>query len=63
MSGKSIIFNDKKINKSNLYKNKKLFKRNEIDFNKILVYLKMNHIIKKAQSNILLDIMKLDHYV
>ena len=63
MSGKSIIFNDKKINKSNLYKNKKLFKRNEIDFNKILVYLKMNHIIKKAQSNILLDIMKLYHYV
>ena len=27
MSAKNIIFNDKKINKSNFYKNKKLFKR------------------------------------
>ena len=37
MSGKNIIFNDKKINKSNFYKNKKLFKIDDIDINKILV--------------------------
>ena len=37
MSGKDIIFNDNKINKSNLYKNKKLFKIEDIDINKILV--------------------------
>ena len=32
MSGKHIIFNGKKINKSNFYKNKKLFKIDEILF-------------------------------
>ena len=37
MSGKSINFDDKKINKSNLYKNKKLFKIEDIDVNKILI--------------------------
>ena len=37
MSGKSINFKDKKINKSNFYKNKKLFKIEDIDINKILV--------------------------
>ena len=37
MSGKSINFDDKKINRSNFYKNKKLFDLNEIDVNKILV--------------------------
>ena len=37
MSGKSINFDDKKINKSNFYKNKKLFNLNDIDVNKILV--------------------------
>ena len=31
MSGKNIIFNDEKINKSNFYKNKKLSKIDEID--------------------------------
>ena len=36
MSGKSMIFNDKKINKSNFYKNKRLFKIDDIDVNKIL---------------------------
>ena len=34
MSGKSINFDDKKINKSNFYKNKKLFNLNDIDANK-----------------------------
>ena len=37
MSGKNIIFNDKKINKSNFYKSKKLFKIGKIDFDKLLI--------------------------
>ena len=37
MSGNSINFDNKKINKSNFYKNKKLFNLNDIDVNKILV--------------------------
>ena len=56
MSGKSINFDDKKINKSNFYKNKKLF--NDIDVKKILV--------SKTHLNTSLDIMMvmlLDHYV
>ena len=37
MTGKSISFDDKEINKSNFYKNKKSFKIDEIDANMILV--------------------------
>ena len=37
MSGKNINFDDKNINKSNFYKNKKLFDLNDIDVTKILV--------------------------
>ena len=37
MSGKSINFDDKKINKSNFYKNKKLFSLNDLDANEMLV--------------------------
>ena len=37
MSGKSINFDDKKINKSNFFKNKKLFNLYDLDVNKILV--------------------------
>ena len=37
MSGKTINFDDKNINKSSFYKNKKLFSLNDIDDNKILV--------------------------
>ena len=37
MSEKSINFDDKKINKSNFYKNKKLFNIHDLDVNKILV--------------------------
>ena len=37
MSGKSINFGDEKINKSNFYKNKKLFKIEDIDINEIVV--------------------------
>ena len=43
MSGKSIYFDDKKINKSNFYKNKKLFNLNDVDANKILVSQKESY--------------------
>ena len=36
MSGKSMNFEDKKINKSNFYKNKKMFKIDDINVNRIL---------------------------
>ena len=47
MSGKSINFDDKKINKSNFYKNKKLFNLHNIDINKILVSKKESYGPKK----------------
>ena len=37
MSEKNINFDDKKINKSNFYKNKRLFNINDIDVNRILI--------------------------
>ena len=37
MNGKSISFDDKKINKSNFYKNKKLFNIHDLNVNKLLV--------------------------
>ena len=37
MSGKNIIFDDKKINKSNFYKNKKLFNIYDTEVDKILI--------------------------
>ena len=37
MSGNSIKFDDKKIKKSDFYKNKKIFNINDIDVNNILV--------------------------
>ena len=37
MSGKSVNFGDKKIKRSKFYKNKKTFKIDDIDVNKILV--------------------------
>ena len=65
MSGKNINFEDKKINKSNFYKNKKLFNIHDLDVTKILVS-KKNHMVQKVHLNTLLDIMMmmlLDHYV
>ena len=47
MSEKSINFDDKKVNKSNLYKNKRLFKVVDIDVKKILVSKKKNLLVKK----------------
>ena len=48
MSGKSINFDDKKINKSNFYKSKKLFNLNDIDANKDLVSKKESHGTKNS---------------
>ena len=48
MSGKSINFNDKKINKSSFYKNKKLFNLNDVDVNKILVSKKESYGTKNS---------------
>ena len=65
MSEKNIIFNDKKINKTNGCKNKKLFKIDDIDINKILVS-KREPYGKIAHLNTLLGMMimiTLDHYV
>ena len=65
MSGKSINFDDKKINNSNFYKKKKIFKTDDLDVSKILVSTKEQY-GKKIHLNILLDIMmmmSLDLYV
>ena len=48
MSGKSINFEDKKINKSNFYKNKKLFNIHDLDVNKILVSKKESYGTKNS---------------
>ena len=56
MSGKSINFNDRKINKRNFYKSKKIFKIDNLDVNKILVSKKEPY-GKKIHLNTLLDIM------
>ena len=65
MSGKSINFVDKKMNKSNFYKNNNLFNIFDLDVNKILVSKRESY-GKKVHLNTLLDIMmtmSLDHYV
>ena len=43
MSGKSANFGDKKVNKSNFYKNKNLFKIDDIDVSKILISKKESY--------------------
>ena len=48
MSGKSINFGDKKINKSNFYKDKKLFKVEDTDISKILVFKKESYGTKNS---------------
>ena len=47
MSGKNISFDDKKIKKSDFYKNKKVFQIDYIDVNKIQVSQKEPHGTKK----------------
>ena len=48
MNGKSINFEDKKINTSNFYKNKKLFNMHDLDVNKILVSQKESYGTKNS---------------
>ena len=48
MSGKSINFDDKKINKSNFYKKIKLFNLNYIEFDKILISKKESYGTKNS---------------
>ena len=48
MSNKTIISEDKKINKSNFYKNKKLFNIHDLDANKILVSKKESYGTKNS---------------
>ena len=48
MSGRSINFDDKKINKSSFHKNKKLFSLSDIDVNKILVSKKESYGTKNS---------------
>ena len=65
ITGKSINFDDKKINKSNFYKNKKLFNIHALDVNKILVSKRESY-VQKIHLNTSLNIMmmmSLDHYV
>ena len=47
MSGRSINFEDQKINKSTFYKNKKLFNIHDLGVNKILVSKKESYGKKK----------------
>ena len=54
MSGKNIDFNDKKIRKSNFYKNKTINNIEDIDVNNILVS-KKNHTLLDTTIKILLD--------
>ena len=48
MIHKTIIFEDKKINKSNFYKNKKKFNLHDLDVNKILVSKKESYGTKNS---------------
>ena len=48
MSGKSIKFDNKNIKKCDFYKNKKLFKIEDIDVNKIFVSKKESYGAKNA---------------
>ena len=52
MNGKSVNFEDKKISKSNFYKNKKLFNMHDLDVNKILVSKKQSYGTKNSLTNI-----------
>ena len=55
MTGENINFDDKKIEKSDFYKNKKIFNIDDIDVNKILVSEKEPYSTNKV-LNTLLDV-------
>ena len=48
ISGKSIIFDEKKVKRSNFYKDKKLFRIDDIDVDKILVLKKESYGTNKS---------------
>ena len=67
MNGKSINFEEEKVNKIIFYHNKKLFNIHDIDVNKILASKEESY-GTKLRLNSLLDMMmmmmmSLDHYV
>ena len=43
MSGENIVFDDKKINKSNFYKKKKLFNTYDMEADEILIFKKESY--------------------
>ena len=47
MSEKKIFFDDKKINKSNFYRNKKAIQIDNVDVHEILVSKKESYVTKK----------------
>ena len=61
MSGNSINFEDEKLKKSDFYKNKKIFNKNDIDVNNILVskkekydeYNSFQHFIRYNDNNVI----------
>ena len=65
MSGKSIHFDNKKINKSTFYKNKKLFNIHDLDVTKILISKRESYGTKNSLKYFIdyRMIMSLDHYV
>ena len=56
MRGKNINFEDKKIKKSEFYKNKKVFQIDNFDVNKILDS-KKKHMAQRMRLNTLLDMI------
>ena len=48
MSQKAIHFNDKKVRKSNFYKNKKIYRIKDIDINNVLVSKKQKYGTKNS---------------
>ena len=65
MSGKNINFEDKKIEKSDFYKNKKTTKIDDIDVSKILVSIKESYGTKNSLKYFIdiMIMMLLGHYV
>ena len=65
MIEKTINFNNKKINKSNFYRTKRLFKIDDIDVDKILISKKELYGKKLCLNTLLLMkiMIKLVHYV
>ena len=61
-----IKFGDKEANKINIYKNKKLFKTDDIDVHKTLISKKESYIDKKSHLSVswgMIIMMKLNHYL